>query len=121
MTLVEQFNHAAAIPGNSTGPFLGILARAMDELARDIRELPGYSEVTAPRLLPADGTSTWEKAIGSANGWGDILARIRAMSETLDEIRQWVDEQDIPLPATVVGTDRFAKARAAKAAKAAVK
>lgn len=90
MSLLEKFNSMP--PGSNFSIFLRDMAAALDGIAANIKALPAYNPATAPAMLPTD-TGSWTKAINSANGWGDVLNRMRGMAEAVDNINEWIERQ----------------------------
>lgn len=112
MSLLEKFNNMP--PGANATIFLRDMAAELDALATDIKMLPAYNPANAPVLVPTD-TGSWTKAINSANGWGDVLNRLRGMAETVDSIKEWVERQNTSEEKQPMSVhDRMAKARAAR-------
>lgn len=118
MTLLEKFQ--AMPPGANASIFLRDVAAALDAIAANIKALPQYNAATAPVMVPAD-IGSWTKALATANGWGDVLNRLRGMAESVDSINDWIAAQKVMptqemQPAKMSVEDRMAKARAAKSA-----
>lgn len=117
-TLLEKFQSMPA--GANASIFLRDVAAALDAIALNIKALPAYNPATAPVMQPADA-GTWTKAMNSANGWGDVLNRLRGMAESVDNINAWIEAQKQPAPQAPVAAlfqspahERMAKARAAR-------
>lgn len=101
MTLLEKFNSMP--PGSNFSIFLRDMAEALDGIAANIKALPAYNPATAPAMLPTD-IGSWTKAINSANGWGDVLNRMRGMAEAVDNINEWIASQTRYVPSIPDGS-----------------
>jgi hypothetical protein len=84
MTLVEEFERAARTPGNGIGPFLKLMASELDTLAGEIKR----QDIPVPVLTVPEDTGSWRKAFDGANGWGDVLNRLRQMAATIDAMSE---------------------------------